>query len=352
MSCCSLETSPTTARVEEAQGLTRELRTNLGVPTLAVLGNHDFEGGAADAIRATLREGGITVLDGDSCEVKGVGFAGVKGFCGGFGRGALGPWGEDVVKGFVNEAVQEALKLESALARLRTPARIVLLHYAPIVDTVVGEPPEIFPWMGSSRLEEPLGRLGVTAIFHGHAHKGQAEGRTASGTPVYNVSLPLMARLTPECPIRILEVDMDAPVRSERQAIADIQAAPVRLPRESSVSAGGRVAAAVIVPTGARRNPEGARNRPRRSGDSSPGCRDRVGVRCSPTAGDDAFVAGLTGIVPTKRVCLPPCDASSAKPKAVETQMSEAPTAATASVVARRVRRGAENGGAGRGCAV
>jgi Icc-related predicted phosphoesterase len=196
--------------LEEAQGLTRELRTNLSVPTLAVLGNHDFEGGAADAIRATLREGGITVLDGDSTEVKGVGFAGVKGFCGGFGRGALGPWGEDVVKGFVNEAVQEALKLESALARLRTPVRIVLVHYAPIVDTVIGEPPEIFPWMGSSRLEEPLGRLGVTAIFHGHAHKGQPEGRTASGTPVYNVSLPLMARLTPERPIRILEVDTDA----------------------------------------------------------------------------------------------------------------------------------------------
>jgi len=197
--------------VEEAQGLTRELRTNLGIPALAVLGNHDFEGGAAEAIRATLREGGITVLDGDSCEVRGVGFAGVKGFCGGFGRGALGPWGEDAVKRFVNEAVQESLKLESALARLRTHARIVLLHYAPIVDTVVGEPPEIFPWMGSSRLEEPLSRLDVTAIFHGHAHKGQPEGRTASGTPVYNVSFPLMARLTPACPIRIVEVDVDAP---------------------------------------------------------------------------------------------------------------------------------------------
>jgi Icc-related predicted phosphoesterase len=197
--------------VEEAQGLTRELRANLGIPALAVLGNHDFEGGAAEAIRATLREGGITVLDGDSCEVRGVGFAGVKGFCGGFGRGALGPWGEDAVKRFVNEAVQESLKLESALARLRTHARIVLLHYAPIVDTVVGEPPEIFPWMGSSRLEEPLSRLDVTAIFHGHAHKGQPEGRTASGTPVYNVSFPLMARLTPECPIRIVEVDVAAP---------------------------------------------------------------------------------------------------------------------------------------------
>ena len=192
--------------VEEAQGLARELRANVSMPTLAVLGNHDFEGGASDAIRGTLREGGITVLDGDSCEVKGVGFAGVKGFCGGFGRGTLGPWGENAIKQFVNEAVQEALKLESALARLRTDARIVLLHYAPIVETVVGEPPEIYAFMGSSRLAEPLSRLGVTAIFHGHAHKGQPEGRTATGVPVYNVSLPLMTRLTPERPMRILEV--------------------------------------------------------------------------------------------------------------------------------------------------
>lgn len=195
--------------VEEAQGLTRELRTNISAPTLAVLGNHDFESGAADAVRATLRDGGIVVLDGDSCEVKGIGFAGAKGFCGGFGRGTLGPWGETVIKQFVNEAVQEALKLESALARLRTDVRIVLLHYAPVVDTVVGEPPEIYAFMGSSRLEEPLGRLGVTAVFHGHAHKGQAEGRTAAGVPVYNVSLPLMTRLTPERPIRILEVSVD-----------------------------------------------------------------------------------------------------------------------------------------------
>jgi Icc-related predicted phosphoesterase len=139
--------------------------------------------------------------------VKGVGFAGVKGFCGGFGRGALGPWGEEVVKRFVHEAVQEALKLESALARLRTPSRIVLLHYAPVVGTVMGEPPEIYPYLGSSRLEEPLSRLGVTAIFHGHAHKGAAEGRTTAGAPVYNVSLPLMMRLFPERPLRILDVE-------------------------------------------------------------------------------------------------------------------------------------------------
>jgi Icc-related predicted phosphoesterase len=138
--------------------------------------------------------------------VMGVGFAGVKGFCGGFGRGALGPWGEEAVKRFVHEAVQEALKLESALARLRTTVRIVMLHYAPIAATVVGEPPEIYPYLGSSRLEEPLGRLDVSAIFHGHAHRGTPEGRTAAGTPVYNVALPLLTRLSPEHPLKILEV--------------------------------------------------------------------------------------------------------------------------------------------------
>jgi Icc-related predicted phosphoesterase len=195
--------------IEEAQGLTRELVGGVKVPILAVLGNHDFESGVVEGVRGTLRDGGIVVLDGDSCEVKGVGFAGVKGFCGGFGRGALGPWGEEVVKRFVNEAVQESLKLESALARLRTSVRIVLLHYAPIVDTVVGEPPEIYPYLGSSRLEEPLGRLGVTAVFHGHAHKGAPEGRTASGTPVYNVALPLMTRINGGMPLKIVDVQVE-----------------------------------------------------------------------------------------------------------------------------------------------
>jgi Icc-related predicted phosphoesterase len=194
--------------VDEAQALTRELVAGIKVPMLAVLGNHDFESNAMDGVRAALREGGITVLDGDSCEVLGVGFAGVKGFGGGFGRGALGPWGEEAVKRFVNEAVQEALKLESALARLRTSVRIVLLHYAPIAATVAGEPAEIFPYLGSSRLEEPLSRLGVTAIFHGHAHRGTLEGRTAAGTPVYNVSLPLLSRLFPEQPLKIIEVNV------------------------------------------------------------------------------------------------------------------------------------------------
>src|SRR3712207_3339713 len=126
------------------------------------------------------------MLDGDSYEFHGVGFAGVKGFCGGFGRGALGFWGEPAIKAFVREALDEALKLESALARLRTQHKIALLHYAPIQATVEGEPPVIFPYLGSGRLEEPLNRYPVSAVFHGHAHNGSHEGRTGSGTPVYN----------------------------------------------------------------------------------------------------------------------------------------------------------------------
>jgi Icc-related predicted phosphoesterase len=145
-------------------------------------------------------EAGVHVLDGDTIDVHGVGFAGVKGFCGGFGRGALGPWGETIVKAFVQEAVNEALKLERALARLRTPHRVALLHYSPIRDTVESEPLEIFPYLGSSRLEEPLTRYAVDVVFHGHAHNGQISGKTRSGIPVRNVSLPLLRKLYPDGP--------------------------------------------------------------------------------------------------------------------------------------------------------
>lgn len=192
---------------EEARVLAREIATALRVPCVTVLGNHDFEAGKADEVRQILVDAGVTVLDGDSCELNGVGFAGVKGFCGGFGRGALGPWGEDIIKSFVREAVNEAFKLESALARLRAPHRVALLHYSPIRATVEGEPLEIFPYLGSSRLEEPLTRYPVTAVIHGHAHNGSLEGRTAAGTPVYNVAMPLLKKCRPEQPpFRVIEV--------------------------------------------------------------------------------------------------------------------------------------------------
>lgn len=195
---------------EEARVLARELTTSVNIPVIAVLGNHDYESGHQDEIRQILSDAGVAVLDGEATEVHGVGFAGVKGFAGGFGRGALGPWGERTIKVFVQEAIDEALKLEAALARLRTHRRVALLHYSPIRATVEGEPLEIFPYLGSSRLEEPINRYRVSAVFHGHAHRGSAEGRTAAGVPVYNVAMPLLARLNPDRPpYLIVELPLD-----------------------------------------------------------------------------------------------------------------------------------------------
>jgi Icc-related predicted phosphoesterase len=190
----------------------------LALPVLAVLGNHDFEGGQPETVKQILCDAGITMLDGDAVEIEGVGFAGTKGFCGGFGRRSLEPWGEPAIKAFVREALDEALKLESGLARLRTPHKIALLHYAPIQTTVEGEPPEIFPFLGSSRLEDPINRYNATAVLHGHAHHGSPEGRTTSGVPVYNVSMPLLKRHFPNRPaFRVLEVPRQAPAAADGQ---------------------------------------------------------------------------------------------------------------------------------------
>src|SRR5581483_5093632 len=161
-----------------------------------------------DEIQQIMSNAGVRVLAGDSCVVHGVGFAGVKGFAGGFGRRILEPWGEDTLKHFVHAAVEEALKLESALAKLGSVPRIAVLHYAPIQETVAGEPLEIYPFLGCSRLEEPINRYTAVAAFHGHAHHGAPEGRTLAGVPVYNVSLPLLRRTFPERPpFRLIEVE-------------------------------------------------------------------------------------------------------------------------------------------------
>jgi len=191
---------------EEAVVVAKEI-SNLRIPVLAVLGNHEYESGKQEAVVRILSEAGALFLDGDAREVLGIGFAGVKGFAGGFGERALGPWGEEMIKRFVHEAISEALKLERALARLRSDKRIVLLHYAPIQATVVGEPLEIFPFLGSSRLEEPLNRYPVTAVFHGHAHRGSPEGRTKNDVPVYNVAMKLLQHTFPnQPPFRLIEI--------------------------------------------------------------------------------------------------------------------------------------------------
>ena len=190
---------------EEARVLADELAA-AKVPVVAVLGNHDFESDAQDEVRRILCDAGVQMLDGEACEIHGVGIAGAKGFAGGYGRATLGSWGERPIKSFVNEAIQEALKLESALAKLRTAERVALLHYSPIAATVQGEPIEIFPFLGTSRLEEPLIRFPVSAVLHGHAHRGSPQGKTVNGTPVYNVAMPLLKRIAPERPpFRLIE---------------------------------------------------------------------------------------------------------------------------------------------------
>jgi Icc-related predicted phosphoesterase len=195
---------------DEARLLAKEL-TAAKIPTIAVLGNHDYEAGKPEMVTNVLREVGVHVLDGDSVEIAGIGFAGVKGFAGGFGERALQPWGEPSIKAFVHEAVGEALKLESALAKLRTPLRVAILHYSPIHVTLEGEPAEIYAFLGSSRLEEPLTRYPIAAAFHGHAHRGRLEGRTRDGAPVYNVSLPLLQSLAPDRPpVHIVELALPA----------------------------------------------------------------------------------------------------------------------------------------------
>lgn len=191
---------------EEATILAKELSV-VRIPIIAVLGNHDFESGQQAEVARILGDAGVKVLDGEAIEVGDVGFAGAKGFLGGFGRGTLGGWGEPGVKRFVQEALDEALKFEGALARLRASRRVAVLHYSPIRDTVEGEPLEIFPYLGTSRLEEPLNRHPVNAVFHGHAHHGSPEGRTSSGIPVYNVAMPLLLRRFPDRPpFRVIEL--------------------------------------------------------------------------------------------------------------------------------------------------
>ncbi|MBP9700436.1 metallophosphoesterase [Candidatus Woesebacteria bacterium] len=177
--------------IVEATVLADELRA-CSVPVIAVLGNHDYESGVADQLGTVLTQANVHLLDGNDMEIHGVGFVGVKGFPGGFLQYMLPNWGEPEVKTFVYEGVQEALKLESALSRMETKHKVALLHYAPIRDTIVGEPLEIFPFLGSSRLEGPLNRFGVDVAFHGHAHHGTLAGHTEGKVPVFNVALPLV----------------------------------------------------------------------------------------------------------------------------------------------------------------
>lgn len=199
-----------TGSVKEAAVLKKELE-GCTIPIVAVLGNHDYERGDQKEVKHMLEHENFHILDGEAVIIKDVGFAGVKGFGGGFDNYMLSMFGEDSMKKFVQEAVDEALKLDRALTRLEGEhddlKKIVILHYSPIKATVVGEPEQIFPFLGSSRLAEPINRRKVEAVFHGHAHIGTLEGSTSKGVKVFNVARPILQKSGLEHPFFIFEVD-------------------------------------------------------------------------------------------------------------------------------------------------
>lgn len=194
---------------QEAQVLAEELRA-CTIPVVSVLGNHDFEKGRHKLIRQIIQKENIHILDGEAIIIAGIGFAGVKGFGGGFDNHLLSMFGEGAMKAFVQEAVDEALHLDRALARLDAQQhnikKIAVLHYSPIKETIIGEPEPIYPFLGCSRLAEPLNRRQVVAAFHGHAHVGTLEGKTSAGVRVFNVAKPILQKAGYALPFFVLEV--------------------------------------------------------------------------------------------------------------------------------------------------
>jgi len=192
-------------KAEEMHSLLNAL-VRLRIPIVAVLGNHDYESCQEQELIKLMTTEGIKVLDGSSYERDGVGFAGTKGFIGGFGRGVLTAFGEKEIKAFVQASIDETLKLERALSMLRTPKIVIVTHYAPVCDTVMGEPQEIWPYLGSSRLAEVIDRHGAALALHGHAHHGKPDGKTTAGVPVHNVALSLLMSHNGGKPYRVFDI--------------------------------------------------------------------------------------------------------------------------------------------------
>lgn len=190
---------------EEMESLLNAL-VRIRVPIIAVLGNHDYESNQQDELIRMMTAEGIKVLDGTGYERDGVGFAGTKGFLGGFGRGVLTAFGEPQIKAFVQASIDEAMKLERALMQLRSEKRVVVLHYAPIAETIRGEPEQIYPYLGTARLAEVVDRHGAALVFHGHAHQGSLTGKTTAGVPVHNVALGLLQSQNPPLVYRVFDV--------------------------------------------------------------------------------------------------------------------------------------------------
>jgi Icc-related predicted phosphoesterase len=185
---------------EEAEVLAGEL-DGIGVPVVAVLGNHDYHLDREDEVAAILRGAGVRLLEGEATVVKAngarIGVAGTKGFGGGFAGKCGTDFGEPEMKAFVRHTKGLAAGLERALDSLRPEAldlRVALLHYSPVEATLEGEPLEIWPFLGSYLLAEAVDRAGADLVLHGHAHRGSERGETAGGVPVRNVAWPVTGR--------------------------------------------------------------------------------------------------------------------------------------------------------------
>lgn len=193
----------------EAQVLSEELKA-CSIPVITVLGNHDHEKGRYKLIRQILQNDHVHVLEGESVVIGNIGFAGIKGFGGGFDDHMLSMFGEEALKKFVEEGVNEALRLDRALTHIEknneNMKKVALLHYSPIKDTIAGEPEAIYPFLGCSRLAEPLRRNNVVAAFHGHAHRGTLTGETSTGVKVFNVSRTVLLKAGYTVPVFIYEV--------------------------------------------------------------------------------------------------------------------------------------------------
>lgn len=192
--------------IEEAHNLATLLR-KLNLPVAGVFGNHDYTNDQESQVRAILKEEGRFIfLDETPYELEGVGFVGVKGFAGGFDNHMLSAFGEPILKQYVHESINEALQLESLLSQVSTDRKVVVMHYSPIRETCIGEPEEIYSFLGSSHLVEPINNFDVNMVFHGHAHFGTHQGKTLKNIPVYNVSLEVLKKYDPENPIKIFEL--------------------------------------------------------------------------------------------------------------------------------------------------
>ncbi|HEX6844344.1 MAG TPA: metallophosphoesterase [Actinomycetota bacterium] len=181
----------------QAEVLAGEL-AGVEIPVVGVLGNHDHHAGDPDGVRRVLERAGVRVLERETAlfEVAGerLGVVGAKGFCGGFAGASATEFGEEEMKAFVRTTTEIARDVEAQLASLDTDVRVALLHYSPIRDTLVGEPPEIFPFLGSYLFGEAVDRAGADLVLHGHAHRGAEVGETPGGVPVRNVAKPVLRR--------------------------------------------------------------------------------------------------------------------------------------------------------------